>query len=512
MSRVSNTLKNAKVGLFFYAITIFVAFFSRKIFLDYLGADFIGLISVLQSILGFLNVAELGIGTAIAYALYKPIYEGNQNEINKLIQYFGYLYKKIGVIILILSLLVSVFFPLFFSDVPFSLGLIYFAFFTFVLSSLTGYFLNYHQTLFEADQKQYILSKYFQTAGILKSLLQIALIYVYSDYYIWITIELVFALVIALILRWRVKKSYPWLKISLGTEAKDIKYPEIFVKIKQIIVHKISFFVLTGTDLILIYIFVNLESVAFYSNYQLIFGHLQAFVNKGFIGTQAGIGNLLAENNVVNTKKIFWEMMAVRHFFGGFMFLALYFLIDYFITIWIGHKFILSNEVLILLCANVYIGQIRKPVEDFINGFGLFSDTWAPVTETLLNLGISIILGMYFGITGILLGTFISTFAIVILWKPYFLYNHGFKIIVWQYWRGFFKLFVSFAITFVIVQILAHNVINSQPTNYLEWIFYAFKISISIITIYFTILYILNQGFRNFTTRMKYMLTNQLKR
>jgi O-antigen/teichoic acid export membrane protein len=512
MSRVSNSLKNAKVGLFFYAITIFVAFFSRKIFLDYLGADFVGLISVLQSILGFLNIAELGIGTAIGYALYKPIYDGDQKEINQLIQYFGYFYKKIGLIILVLSLLVSVFFPFFFSDVSFSLTLIYFAFFTFVLSSLLGYFLNYHQTLFQADQKDYIISKYIQTAGILKSVLQIVLIYFYSNYYLWIIIELAFAFAIAIILRWRVKKSYPWLKINLDSKAKHIKYPKILVKIKQIIVHKISFFVLTGTDQILIFAFVNLESVAFFSNYQLIFGHLQAFVNKGFGGTQASIGNLLAENNFKNTMKVFWEMMAVRHFFGGFLFMALYFLTGFFINIWIGEKFVLSEDVLFLMCANAYISQIRAPASDFINGYGLFSDTWAPVTETLLNIGVSIILGMYLGITGILLGTFISTFLIVVLWKPYYLYSQGFKIVIWQYWKGFLKLFISFLLTFVCLKYFTQNIVNTEPTNYFDWAYYAVKISISAIVIYSSILYLFNQGFRDFTKRIKNVIIKQLKR
>lgn len=512
MSRVAKSLKNAKVGLFFYAITIFVAFFSRKIFLDYLGADFVGLIAVLQGILGFLNIAELGIGTAIGYALYKPIFDGDEKEINELIQYFGYLYKKIGLTILFLSLAVSVFFPFFFADVPFSLPLIYFAFFTFVLSSLLGYFLNYHQTLFQADQKEYIISQYFQTAGILKSLLQIVLIYFYSNYYLWITIELVFAFVIAIILRWRVKKSYPWLKINLGPEAKLIKYPGILVKIKQIIVHKISFFVLVGTDQILIYIFVNLESVAFFSNYQLIFGHIQSVVNNGFGGTQASIGNLIAENNFKNTKKVFWEIMAVRHFFGGFLFMALYLLTGFFINIWIGEQFILSNEVLFLMCANVYIGQTRKPVDDFINGYGLFSDTWAPITETLLNLGISIILGIYLGITGILLGTFVSTFLIVVLWKPYYLYTQGFKTVIWEYWKGYLKLFLCFLFTFIIIKYLTQNFLKSEPTNYVDWAVYAVKISISAGLVYVTILYSLNQGFRDLTERIKNMIIKRLKR
>lgn len=512
MSRVSKSIKNAQVGLFFYSISIFVAFFSRKVFLDYLGADFIGLISVLQSILGFLNIAELGVGTAIGYALYKPIFDGDRNEINQLIQYFGYLYKKIGLVILVLSLLVSIFFPFFFTEVPFSLPLIYFAFFTFVLSSLVGYFLNYHITLFQADQKEYLLSKYLQTAGILKSLLQIALIYFYANYYIWIIVELLFAFVIAIVLRWRVKKSYPWLKITLDKNAKHIKYPEILVKIKQIIVHKISFFVLVGTDQLLIYAFVNIQSVAFFSNYQLIFNYIQTFINNAFTGSQASIGNLIAENNFSNTKKVFWEMMAIRCFFGGFLFITLYFLTSFFIDIWLGDEYVLSDSILILMCANIYISQIRKPVDDFINGYGLFADTWAPITETLLNLSISILLGFYFGITGILLGTFISTFLIVVLWKPYYLFTQGFKILVWHYWKNFFKLLISFLLTFVVLKYITKNILISEPTNFFDWILYAGQISICVILFYVITLYLLNQGFRDFIKRVKNMIIQKQTR
>jgi len=47
MSRVKKTIKNAKVGVFFYTIILFVHFFSRKIFLEGLGDEFIGLTSTL---------------------------------------------------------------------------------------------------------------------------------------------------------------------------------------------------------------------------------------------------------------------------------------------------------------------------------------------------------------------------------------------------------------------------------------------------------------------------------
>src|SRR5690606_9746754 len=126
MSRVSKSIKNAKIGAFFFLISIFAQFFTRKIFLDFLGDEFIGLTSTLRSVLGFLNLAELGIGTAIGYALYKPIFDNNQTEINKIIALLGILYKKIGLFIFGTGIVVSFFFPYFFGDTQFSLVLIYF--------------------------------------------------------------------------------------------------------------------------------------------------------------------------------------------------------------------------------------------------------------------------------------------------------------------------------------------------------------------------------------------------
>ena len=71
-SRLKKSLLNARVNLIFYFLSLALSFFSRKIFLDVLGADFMGLIGTLNNLLGFLNLAELGISTAIGYVLYKP--------------------------------------------------------------------------------------------------------------------------------------------------------------------------------------------------------------------------------------------------------------------------------------------------------------------------------------------------------------------------------------------------------------------------------------------------------
>ena len=139
-SRVKKSLLNARVNLIFYFLTLILSFFSRKIFLDTLGADFVGLTGTLQNLLGFLNLAELGIGSAIGYVLYKPLFEHDEGKINEIISVFGYLYRWIGFIILGAGIVLACFLPLIFPNTEFEMGVIFFAYFSFLASSLIGYF------------------------------------------------------------------------------------------------------------------------------------------------------------------------------------------------------------------------------------------------------------------------------------------------------------------------------------------------------------------------------------
>ena len=145
-SRVRKSLLNARVNLIFYFLTLALSFFSRKIFLDTLGADFVGLTSTLQNLLGFLNLAELGISTAIGYVLYKPLFEQNKLKINEIISVFGYLYHWIGKIMLLAGGILACFLSLIFSNTGFDLTLIFFVYFSFLSSTVIGYLMNYKQT------------------------------------------------------------------------------------------------------------------------------------------------------------------------------------------------------------------------------------------------------------------------------------------------------------------------------------------------------------------------------
>ena len=147
-SRVKKSLLNARVNLIFYVLILLISFFSRKIFLNCLGADFVGLTGTLMSLLNFLNLAELGISTAIGYVLYKPIFEHDETRINEIISVLGYMYRWIGRIIIAAGVALSCFLPVIFPSTGFSYGIIYFAYYSFLASSLIGYFANYRQIRF----------------------------------------------------------------------------------------------------------------------------------------------------------------------------------------------------------------------------------------------------------------------------------------------------------------------------------------------------------------------------
>lgn len=255
-SRCKKSILNARINFIFYIITLFLSFFSRKIFLEYLGADFIGLTGTLQNILSLLNIAELGIGGAIGFNLYKPIQEENKEKINELISLFGWFYRYVGGSILLVAVIVSIFFPLIFANASFNLSIIYLAFYSFLISSLIGYFVNYRSILLTADQKNYIVSSYLQSANVIKTIVQIGLCYYYQNYYLWILIELTFGIIGSFILNYKINKEYPWLNANIKNGKRYFKrYPQIIKSTRQVFVHKIKDFLLMQSDQILIFAF-----------------------------------------------------------------------------------------------------------------------------------------------------------------------------------------------------------------------------------------------------------------
>lgn len=470
-SRTHKSLLNARVNLIFYFISIALAFFSRKIFLDCLGADFIGLTGTIGNMLQFLNLAELGIGTAFYVSLYKPLFDRNRDKINEIISVLGYLYRKLGLLILGAGIILGLFFPLIFKNSHLSFGIIYFTYVAYLSSSLFTYFINYKQTLLSADQKGYVVNAYLNTSRVLKVIIQIALTYYTHSYYYWIAMEIVFGICFCLILNWKIQQVYPWLKANIQ-KGKELLpyYQEIKTKIKQVAVQRLSFFAYEQALPLIVFGFTSLQFVAYYNNYTQITSSTTVLIYSTLGGMEASIGNLIAENNRSKTVKIFWEIYAFRFFVTSVCVFCIYNLMPSFIKLWLGEKYILSNSILILILINMFIRNYLEINYNFIRGYGLFNDVWAAFTEVGINISLAITLGYFYGIVGILIGGTTGTALNTFIWKPYFLFKNGFAQPFLSYYKRVVKYALLFTLTWILSQYCLSFIQINSSLNFLNLI------------------------------------------
>lgn len=503
-SRVKKSFLNARVNLICYMASLVVAFFTRKVFLDQLGTEFIGLTGALQSLLGFLNLAELGVGSAIGYVLYKPIFDDDQTKINEIISVFGYLYRCIGLVILGAGVVFSLFLPLIFSDTSFSWGVIYLGFYAFLASSMLGYFVNYRQTLLSADQRNYEVTGYYQAVTSSKMLLQMVLAIYVQSFVLFLCIEVLFGIIYSIVLTYRINKVYPWLEsdIKLGRRLFK-KYPEIGKYVKQLFVHKIGGFVQSQVTPILIYSFVSLPVVALYGNYTLITQKLQGFVSGVLDSTSAGVGNLISEGNKEKNYATYRELFAVQFLVVGVLAVCIFHLCNPFITVWLGAEYLLSTLILALVSIRFFLSAFRGTTDQFLFGYGLFYDVWAPAVESIISIAVAVVGGILWGLPGVLCGPLVSIVIIVYLWKPYFLFRKGFEKSMFHYFRLFFTHLLGILIAFLGARFLSAQVYSQDllSTSWKHWIFGAVLFTVLMAVFSTLLLYVLSSGLRSFVHR-----------
>ena len=224
----------------------------------------------------------------------------------------------------------------------------------------------------------------------------------------------------------------------------------------------------------------------------------------------AGIGNLVAEGNKEHIKSVFWEVFTLKFWIASIICFGIYILGDSFISLWVGKEYLLPPQAFLILIFTAFI-NLSRTADTFIFAYGMFQDIWAPIVEATLNLGLSIILGYYYGITGILIGVLISLIILVCIWKPYFLYRWGFKNSFTEYACKYIQLSSIVIICILVSKYIINNYIEIDIKNYLTWGLYTI-ICISIYSlISFSILYILNKSTKKIVQRfIRILIKNNL--
>ena len=333
------------MALVFYFINLILQFFSRKIFLDYLGAEVLGLNTTATNLLQFLNLAELGVGAAIACTLYKPLAEKDTDTINEIVSLQGWLYRRIAWIVIVGSVVLMAFFPWIFAKMPLPLWYAYASFGVLLVSALLSYFVNYKQIVLSADQQEYRIQYTYKASMLAKLLCQIlAIRYLPNGYVWWLVLEVVFAVVASVALNRVIARTYPCLKTDLyvGKELAR-KYPDVLTKVKQLFFHKIAGFALTQSSPIIIYAYTTLTIVALYGNYMLIVMGVQTLMTALFNSVNAGVGNLIAEGDKRKIMSVFAELFSIRFLFSCIMCFGVLLVTPSFVSFWIGKEYVMDS-------------------------------------------------------------------------------------------------------------------------------------------------------------------------
>lgn len=488
-TRTHKSIRNGSVALVFSVILLVLGFFSRRIFIECLGIDLLGLNTTATDILGFLNLAELGIGASVSFALYVPLSKELNDNVNEIVAVQGWLYRRISVVVLFGAVCVMAFFPLIFADVSFPFWYVYASFGVYLLAALLGYWFNYQQIVLIADQREYKVTWCVQGLRSIKILVQIIGISQFQlGYEFWIITEIVAALITTLALRVTIRKTYTWLKpsISMGRELSK-SYPDIIRKTKQLVFHRVSEYIIQHVSTIIVYAFVSLSVVAVYGNYMMLVMNITMLVGAVFNGCTASIGNLVAEGNKELITSFYRKYSVIRFWLASVLCFCFYKLSDDFITVWIGSQYVIDDVSFLFLTIYAFIATTRLN-DQFIAAYGLYHDTWAPVTEAVLNIGLSVVFGLIWGLPGIIGGAVCGTFVIVCCWKPYFLFRQGFKLPVLKYLKLIALSAFVITIASVVSCYLYNRVCRTSATDMFEWFVNA-AVTIAIYAIISTVLF-----------------------
>lgn len=511
-SRVTKAMLNMKVNLAVSFIAIVVSFFTRKVFLDQLGDEFIGLTTTINSLLAFLNLAELGVGASIAYFLYKPLYEQDREKINETISIMGYLYRIIGIIILCAGLITSCFLPLIFKGTDLPWLIVFYCFYAQLACSLIGYFINYKaNTIFSADQRQYYVNGFFQATQILCALIQMALALKTRSYTLYISVTLVFTLINCFLLNRQFNKIYPWVRSDYQTGKKAIKErTDIIRYVKRVFIHQIGGFINNSVMPIIVYAYASLSMVTFYGNYTLLTTKAGQLINSALSGTSAGIGNLIAEGDKQRIYNCYKELYAIKFFVVCHLSICLAYLSSDFITVWLGENYVLEPLIVTLICADFCLNLLRNTTDQYLDGFGLKADIWVPVCR-IISLGLVILAGMKWGLHGLLAVPVLVQLCLMHVWKPYYLYSQGFGLPFRQYLgllaSNTFPFVCSYLITCMALPFL--DITEELTTTWGDFLAKSVCFCLILLVTSFILAYFTSEGIRLFVQRIKKRLRHE---
>lgn len=458
IERTKNALRNIFFGIILKIYQILVPFLMRTAMIYLMGVQYLGLNSLFTSVLQVLNLAELGVGSAMVYSMYKPIAEDDNTTICSLMKLYRTYYRVIGLVIAVVGCVLTPFIPyLIKSDVPVGIN-IYILYLLNLGATVLSYWLfAYKNSILQAHQRVDVVSKVTLITNTLQYGFQLFVLWVSHNYYLYVIVMLATQALTNIMTAVCADRLYPQFKPKGNMPREEVKW--INRRIRDLFTAKLGGTITNSVDTIVISAFLGLTQLAIYQNYYFVMNSICGFISVLFSSITAGIGNsLVTETRDKNYRdfKVFTFLICSILCICCGCFIALY---QPFMRMWVGQDLMLSFDFVILFCVLFYCLELAMLWATIKDAAGIWhEDRFRPFIGSMTNLVLNLILVRYIGLYGIILSTIISYVFISMPWLVHNIFSLVYKTSIKSYLKKIATYLVVTIISSQIVCIICHRI------------------------------------------------------
>ncbi len=503
LERTKNTARNFFWGFLNKAVTLLLPFIIRTLIIRVLGKEYLGLNNLFSSILNVLSLAELGMGSAMVYTMYKPIAINDNDLICGLLALYKKVYRYIGLFILAIGICVVPFLQRLINGNTREIN-IYFLYFIFLIDTVISYWLYaYKSSILMAYQRMDMISNIRTISQLLLNGIQIIILLIFKNYYYFIIFKPLFTITNNLITNYVVSREFPELNPK-GTISEELKH-DIFSKVSALMGHRVGSTVISSADSLVISYFLGLDVLSIYSNYYYIIYFLISITSILFNGMLAGIGNSLVLETEKKNYALFKNINFVNVWIVTWCTTCLLCLMQPFMKIWMGESMLLPIGTLIWIVVYYYTWQFRVTGLFFKDASGMWKeDVLKPYVAVVADIILNIILIKAIGLNGVFISTVFCMIVIYFPWETNVLFKKLFKTSAKEY----VLKHITFALEAIGIVVLTYNACTRIQLTEISGLFCKSIICIFLPNILFVLLNHKSEEFKFLLNKIKYIHGN----
>lgn len=425
--RSINGARNIFFGVINKIVLMILPFTIRTVMVKVLGSDYLGLNGLVTSVLMVLNLAELGIGDALVYSMYKPMAEKNVRQVSSLLRLYRTIYRCIGGLILGVGIILTPFIPkLINGEWPGEVN-IYVVYIIYLANTSISYLLfAYKKALLVAAQRNDIISNANTILSVFMYLGQIGILLYSKNYYLYIITYPIVTLLDNIICARNATKLFN-IRCE-GIVGKGEK-KEIFTHVKGIALQKICSSSRNTFDSIVISMYLGLIPLSIYNNYFYILNAIHVLTYQIPNAIRSTIGNSVVQESKEKNLRDFGIISFIYAWISAVCMVCLLCLYQPFMKIWMGTELMLPLGTMILFAIYFLELNLTDVIGVYRDAAGLWwQGRYRTVLEAVANLVLNFMLGYIWGINGVLLATIITTIIFSVGYAGYIVFKYYFGI------------------------------------------------------------------------------------